>query len=36
MIVDNKYNDDFYLMENFYQFVLVNNQDIFDINKKIK
>lgn len=36
MIVNSKYNNDFHFKENFYQFVLVNNQDIFDIDKKIK
>lgn len=35
MIIDNKYNQDFYLEENFHQFAMVDNQDIFDVKEEI-
>lgn len=36
MIVNNENNNIFYLKKFFYQFVIVNNQDIFNIKEKIK
>lgn len=36
VIDNNKYNDNFHLKENFYQLVIVNNQDIFNIEAKIE
>lgn len=36
IIVDNIDSDNLYLKEGFYQLVMVNNYDIFNIKKKIK
>lgn len=36
MIINSKYNNNFYLKKNFHPFVPVNNQDISDVEKKIK
>ena len=36
MIVDNEDNGNFHLKENFHQFVIVDNQDIFDVKEEIK
>lgn len=36
IIVDNKNSSNFHLEENYYQFVMVDNQDIFDVERQIK
>lgn len=36
MIGDNEKNNKFYLEKYFYQFVIVNNQDIFDVKGEIE
>lgn len=34
MIINNEYNNNFYHKSNFHEFVINNNQDIFDIGGK--